>query len=162
MKLQQLSLFLENHPGTLHPPVQALADAGVNLLSVSLADTSQFGILRIIVSDPGRAREVLEAAGVVVRVTDVVPIEVENRPGALAEALAAIEKAGLAVEYMYFFGLAGRPGTAAIIFRFEDPDAALSALGSAGIRVLSREELLEPYSETLYGPGQVSGLPRTE
>lgn len=142
MKLQQLSLFLENKPGTLHAPVQALADAGVNLLTVTLADTTQFGILRLIVSDPQRAKEVLESAGSVVRVTEVVPVEVSDGPGGLAGVLAAIERAGLAVEYMYLFGGTGRPGTVAIIFRFEDPDAAVAALGTAGVRVLSREELL--------------------
>ena len=142
MKLQQLSLFLENKPGTLYAPVRALAAAGVNLLSVSLADTSQFGILRVIVADPERAMAVLGAAGMVARVTEVVPIEVADGPGGLAAALAAIEAAGLAVEYMYLSGGACRPGTVAIIFRFEDPDAALAALGRAGIRVLSREELL--------------------
>lgn len=142
MKLQQLSLFLENKPGTLRAPVQTLADAGVNLLTVSLADTSQFGILRLIVADPERAREVLEAAGMVVRVTEVVPIEVADDPGGLAAALAVIEQAGLAVEYMYLFGHANRPGRVAIIFRFEDPDAALVALAEAGVRVLSREELV--------------------
>jgi hypothetical protein len=141
MKLRQLSLFLENKTGTLYSPVRALAAAGVNLLSVSLADTSQFGILRLIVSDPERAREVLEAAGMVVRVTEVVPIEVDDGPGGLAAALAAIEDAALAVEYMYLCGGGRRPGTVAIIFRFEDPDAALSALEAAGVRVLSREEL---------------------
>ncbi|MBN1171163.1 MAG: hypothetical protein JXA67_03235 [Micromonosporaceae bacterium] len=142
MKLQQLSLFLENTTGTLHAPVAALADAGVNLLSVSLADTSQFGILRLIASDPERALRVLEAAGMVVRVTEVVPVEVAHGPGGLAAALASIEEAGLAVEYMYLFGAARHPGTAVIIFRFEHPDEALAALNAAGVRVLSQEELL--------------------
>jgi hypothetical protein len=142
MKLQQLSLFLENQPGTLQAPVQALADAGVNLLSVSLADTSQFGILRIIVAQPERARAVLEAAGMIVRVTEVVPIEVAHAPGGLAAALAVVERAGLAVEYMYLFGGTPRKGTVALVFRFEDPDAALAALTAAGVRVLSGEELV--------------------
>lgn len=142
MKLQQLSLFLENKPGTLQAPVRILADAGVNLLSVSLADTSQFGILRIIVAEPEPARAVLEAAGMIVRVTEVVPIEVGHYPGGLASALDVIERAGLAVEYMYLFGSTPRPGTVAIIFRFEDPDRALAALAAGGVRALSREELV--------------------
>lgn len=144
MKLQQLSLFLENKPGALHAPLQALADAGVNLLTVSLADTTQFGILRFIVRDPDRARQVLEAAGVVAKMTEVIPIEVEDRPGALASVLASVEAAGLSVEYMYLFGAACRPGAVAIIFRFEDPDAALPALARAGVRALTREEVLPP------------------
>ena len=142
MKLQQLSLFLENRPGQLREPCEALAAAGIDLLTMSLADTAQFGILRFIVRDPERARQVLEQAGMVVRVTEVVPVEVENRPGGLAEVLARIEEAGLGVEYMYDFGAASRGGKAAIIFRFEDPDKALSALEAAGIRVLAMEELL--------------------
>ena len=143
MKLQQLSLFLENKPGALRVPCEALAAAGIDLLTVSLADTTQFGILRFIVADPEQAKRVLEEAGMVVKVTEVVPVEVENKPGGLARALAAIEEAGLGVEYMYDFGAASRGGKAAIIFRFEDPDAALTALKAAGVRVFSGEELLK-------------------
>jgi hypothetical protein len=106
MKLKQLSLFLENRPGQLRAPCEALAAAGIDLLTMSLADTAQFGILRFIVRDPERAMAVLEEAGMVVRVTEVVPVEVENEPGGLAEVLARIEEAGLGVEYMYDFGAA--------------------------------------------------------
>jgi hypothetical protein len=142
MKLKQLSLFLENRPGQLREPCEALAAAGIDLLTMSLADTAQFGILRFIVRDPEHARQVLEQAGMVVKVTEVVPVEVENRPGGLAEVLARIEEAGLGVEYMYDFGAASRGGKAAIIFRFEDPDRALAALKAAGVRILAGEELL--------------------
>jgi hypothetical protein len=142
MKLQQLSLFLENRPGQLREPCEALAAAGIDILTMSLADTAQFGILRFIVRDPERAKKVLEDAGMVVRITEVVPVEVENKPGGLAAALSAIESAGLGVEYMYDFGAASRGGTAAIVFRFEDPDKALAALEAAGVRVLAVEELL--------------------
>ena len=142
MKLQQLSLFLENKPGVLREPCEALAAAGIDLLTMSLADTAQFGILRFIVRDPIRAKQVLEEAGMVVRMTEVVPVEVEDKPGGLAKALASIEEAGLGVEYMYDFGAASRGGKAAIVFRFEDPDAALAALEVAGVHVLTGEELL--------------------
>jgi hypothetical protein len=142
MKLQQLSLFLENRSGQLREPCEALARAGIDILTMSLADTSQFGILRFIVADPERAKKVLEEDGMVVRMTEVVPVEVDNKPGALAEVLAAIDDAGLGVEYMYDFGAACRGGKAAIIFRFENPDAALAALHAAGVRVPSGEELL--------------------
>ncbi len=142
MKLQQLSLFLENRPGQLRAPCDALAAAGIDLLTMSLADTAQFGILRFIVRDPEAAKKVLEEIGMVAKVTEVVPVEVENRPGGLAAVLAAIEDAGLGVEYMYDFGAASGGGKAAIIFRFDDPDAALMALEAAGVRVLDSEELL--------------------
>jgi hypothetical protein len=94
------------------------------------------------VRDPVRAKQVLEDAGMVVRMTEVVPVEVDNKPGGLARALAAIEEAGLGVEYMYDFGAASRGGKAAIVFRFEDPDAALAALHASGIKVMSGEEIL--------------------
>ena len=143
MKLQQLSLFLENKPGALRVPCEALAAAGIDLLTVSLADTTQFGILRFIVADPEQAKRVLEEAGMVVKVTEVVPVEVENKPGGLARAIGAIEDAGLGVEYMYDFGAASRGGKAAIVFRFEDPDRAIEALQKTGVRILSVEELLK-------------------
>ena len=163
MKLQQLSLFMENKPGALRAPCDALAAAGIDLLTMSLADTTSFGILRFIVSDPAAAKKVLEEAGMVVRTTDVVPVEVPNTPGGggscgsgdscpaqpdkcelrQTSALGAIEDAGLAVEYMYDFGAACQGDKAAIVFRFEDPDRAIEALQKAGVRILSREELMK-------------------
>jgi hypothetical protein len=141
MKLQQLSLFLENRPGQLREPCEVLAAAGIDLLTMSLADTAQFGILRFIVRDPERAREVLEDAGLVARTTDVVAVEVDNKPGGLVAVLRVIDEAGLGVEYMYDFGAASRAGKAAIVLRFEDPDAALEALRAGGIRILEAEDL---------------------
>ena len=142
MKLKQLSLFLENRPGQLRDPLEALGRARIDLLTMTLADTTQFGILRFIVADPERAKQVLEAEGMVVNVTEVVPIQVDNQPGGLAAVLASIEEAGLGVEYMYDFAARATPDKAAIIFRFEDPDLALAALKKAGVRVLSSEEVL--------------------
>ena len=141
MKLQQLSLFLENRPGQLREPCEVLAAAGIDLLTMSLADTAQFGILRFIVRDPERARGVLEDAGLVARTTDVVAVEVDNKPGGLVAVLRVIDEAGLGVEYMYDFGAASRAGKAAIVLRFEDPDAALEALRAGGIRILEAEDL---------------------
>jgi hypothetical protein len=141
MKLQQLSLFLENRPGQLREPCEVLAAAGIDLLTMSLADTAQFGILRFIVRNPEQAREVLENAGLVARTTDVVAVEVENEPGGLLAVLRVIDEAGLGVEYMYDFGAASRAGKAAIVLRFEDPDAAIEALRAGGIRMLEAEDL---------------------
>ena len=142
MKLQQLSLFLENRTGQLVAPCDALARAGIDILTAALADTARFGILRLIVKDPRRAKEVLEAAGMVVNVAEVVPIEVDDRPGGLAAALAAVEGAGVGVEYMYAFAAGRTPGKAAIIFRFDDPDRALAVAQEHGLRVVDAEELL--------------------
>jgi hypothetical protein len=140
--LRQLSLFLENHPGHLRAPCEALARAGVDILTMSLADTDQFGILRLVVRDWDRGQRALEQAGMVVNVTEVVPIEVDDRPGGLAAVLAALDEAQIGVEYMYPFAAGPRAGKAAIVFRFDDPARALAAVQARGLRVLEESELL--------------------
>ncbi|MDX9973093.1 MAG: amino acid-binding protein [FCB group bacterium] len=144
MKLKQLSLFIENRPGHMTTPFQALLDSGVNILTLSLADTQQFGILRLIVNDWEAGKKALEAAGCVVNVTEVVAIEVEDRPGGLYEILSLIDKDKINVEYMYAFTF-GRNGKAALIFRFEDPDQAIRLLQENGINVIGSVDL---YSRT--------------
>ena len=143
MKLHQLSIFLENRPGQLRAPSEALAREGLDILAMSLADTAKFGILRIVVKEWERARQVLESVGAVVNVSEVVPVEVDHRPGGLAAALAAIDDAGLGIEYMYAFAAATGTGKTAIVFRFEDPDRASAALAARGLRVLDAGQLLE-------------------
>ena len=140
MKLTQLSIFVENSPGQLKAPCEALAQAGINIVTLALADTQQFGILRLIVRDWERAKLVLEAAGCAVNVTPVVAIEVADRPGGLVEVLDIIDQAGLNIEYMYAFTF-GREGKAALVFRFDDPDAAVRVLQSRGVNVVGRVEL---------------------
>ncbi len=127
MKLPQLSVFMENRPGSLAGPLRLLASAGVNLVSISLADTEQFGILRLVLKDWRAAKEALEADGWVVNVTDVVAVEVPDHPGGLLGMLDVLAAEGVNIEYMYAFCLR-RDGRAALIFRFEDPDAALAVL----------------------------------
>jgi hypothetical protein len=140
MKLQQLSLFLENRPGRLGAPLEAIAAEGINILTLSLADTEQFGILRLIVREWEQARRILEEAGWVVNLTEVVAVDVLDRPGGLAEALKVLEGAGLNIEYMYAYSLR-RADKAILIFRFEDPDRAVEVLQGAGLHVVDGEEL---------------------
>jgi len=142
MKIRQLSLFLENRPGQLRVPCKVLGDAGIDILTMSLADTQQFGILRLIVRDWKHARDVLEAAGQVVNVTDLLALDVPDRAGGLASVLEVFERTGLGVEYMYAFGLRVRGKSATLLFRLEDPDAAAVKLAAAGISLVSAEELL--------------------
>ena len=142
MKPHQLSLFLENRPGQLRAPCEALGRAGIDILGVALADTAQFGILRLIVKEWRKAKELLEAEGCVVNVTEVVAVEVDDQPGGLSRALAVIDQAGLGIEYMYAFLSGPRPGKAAIVFRFEEPDRAMAAMAERGLRVIEDEELL--------------------
>jgi len=141
MKIRQLSLFLENRPGQLRVPCKVLGDAGVDILTMSLADTQQFGILRLVVKDWQRARQVLEAAGQVVNVTDLLALDVPDRAGGLAEVLEVFERTGLGVEYMYAFGLRERGKAATLLFRLEDPDAAAARLQAAGVALVPAEEL---------------------
>jgi hypothetical protein len=119
-----------------------LGDAGIDILTMSLADTQQFGILRLVVKDWEKAKKVLEAAGVVVNVTDILAIDVPDRPGGIAWVLEAFEKANLGVEYMYALDAGRERGKfATLIFRVGDPEKASRLLCDAGVRLLSPEEL---------------------
>jgi hypothetical protein len=140
MKIKQLSVFLENKPGSLSMPCRLLSQAGINILTLSLADTQQFGILRIIVRDWEKAQAMLEAGGCVVNVTDVVAVEVDDQPGGLANVLEAIDRAGINLEYMYAFTFR-KEDKAVLVFRFEKPDEAIKALQQARINVVGSVEL---------------------
>ncbi len=139
MKIQQLSVFLENEPGQIQKPVRLLAANDINIRTLSVADTKQFGILRLIVGEWERASRLLAAAGYVVNVTEVVAIEVPDRPGGLAGLLDILDE-GVNVEYMYAFPF-GRGDTAVLIFRFDQPDLAIARLEAAGVNVLKSVEL---------------------
>ncbi len=139
--LKQLSLFLENRPGQLKLPCQALGKAGIDILTLSLADTQQFGILRLIVKDWEGAKKVLEQVGCVVNVTDVLAVEVADRPGGLGEVLGRFEQAGLGIEYMYAFASVERGKSAVLVFRLEDPEGSAARLRQNGVHVLDRAEV---------------------
>ena len=135
MKLQQLSLFSENKPGHMIAPCRLLAREGIDIRALSLADTQRFGILRMIVSDWQRARRLLEDAGSAVKVTEVVAVEVPDRPGGLAGVLDLFEGSTINIEYMYAFPFL-RGERAVLVFRFDQPDAAIAVLQAGGINVL--------------------------
>jgi hypothetical protein len=139
MKLKQLSVFLENRPGHLSRVCEVLAEAGINIVTMTLADTREFGILRLIVREWQRAKEVLEAAGFAVNITDVMAIEVADEPGGLEKILKAAEAGGLSVEYMYAFACKQKKN-ALIVIRFDDIERASATLKAAGIGVLSAAE----------------------
>jgi len=140
MKIHQLSVFLENKPGQLREACEVLTKARINLVTLSLADTAQFGILRLIIQDWQKAKTVLEKAGCVVKVTEVLAIEVADRPGGLAQILEIVDRAGLNIEYMYAFA-EKRGDRALLVFRFTDPDAALQVLQAGGINPIRTVEL---------------------
>ena len=140
MKITQLSVFLENKPGHLFAICKKLSDEGVNILTLSLADTNQFGILRLIVPEWERAKQILRESGCVVSTTEVVATQIADRPGGLAEILAILDAAGHNVEYMYAFAY-HEAGRAILVFRFDDPDAAVKTLQEHGVGVLDSVEL---------------------
>lgn len=140
MKIHQLSVFVENRPGHLVAPSRVLADAGINIVTLSLAETQNYGVLRLIVRDWQQARQVLADGGFRVTVTEVLAVQVEDRPGGLADVLAPISESGLNVEYMYAFATAA-DDQAVLVFRFEDPDAALLALQGSGVNFIDDVQL---------------------
>lgn len=135
MRVEQISIFLENKAGRLAEVTQVLSDAGVNIRALSLADTSDFGILRLIVDDNDRAKAALKEKGFTVGKTDVVAVEVDDRPGGLGRILSILSKEGINVEYMYAF-VQHSGKDAVIIFRFDDIDAAVKLLTENGVKVI--------------------------
>lgn len=136
MKVTQISTFIENRPGRLHAACTALAAKGVNIHTLMLADTAEFGILRLIVADPAAGKAALDAAGYVTRLTEVVAVEVPDDAGGLARILVEADAAGLNIEYMYAFStVVGKH--AAVIIRFAEPDRAVSELQQRGINVVA-------------------------
>lgn len=135
MRVEQISIFLENRAGRLAEVTRVLGEAGLSIRALSLADTSDFGILRLIVNDNDKAKLVLKEHGFTVGMTNVVAVEVEDRPGGLNKILEILSKKNINVEYMYAFVQHGGEN-AVIIFRFDDTDAAVKLLLDHNITVL--------------------------
>ena len=140
MHVEQISIFIENKFGRLAEVTRILGDAGVNIRTLSLADTSDFGILRLIVSDTDKAKSVLKERGFTVSKTEVVAVEIPDRPGGLADILQALDADGINVEYMYAF--VERCGeNAVMIFRFDETQKAIETLTAKNFTVLPGERL---------------------
>jgi len=140
MKVKQLSIFLENQSGRLAEVTGALGEQGVSIRALSLADTSGFGILRLIVNDIATAQKVLQNKGFTVRETEVIAVEMPDSPGGLAGILSVLAGAGINVEYMYAF-VQKSQDNAVVIFRIENIDAAIEALQAKGIKLLTADEV---------------------
>ncbi|MFP4214079.1 MAG: ACT domain-containing protein [Desulfohalobiaceae bacterium] len=140
MKVEQISVFLENRAGRLSEVTKTLSQAGINIRALSLADTSDFGILRLIVSDNETAKKELKAHGFTVGRTTVVPVKVQDQPGGLHHILDTLSQNGINVEYMYaFVQQSGKD--AVLIFRFDRTDQAIEILQEHQVQVLTGEEL---------------------
>ncbi|HEY5673429.1 MAG TPA: ACT domain-containing protein [Malonomonas sp.] len=138
MKLKQISIFLENAPGRLYAATQALGDAGLNLRSLSISDSSGFGVLRILVSDVAKARRIVMEKQFPARVDEVVAAEIPDTPGSLAKVLKVLMENNINVDYMY--ALAGTSsGKAVMVFSFSDNDLAIRLLQENKLKILDAE-----------------------
>ncbi len=140
MKGEQISVFLENKAGRLAEVADVLGGKGINIRALSLADTTDFGILRLIVNDREGAKKALKEAGFTVGITQVIAVEVEDKPGGLAKILKVLASEGIIVEYMYAF-VERSSGNAVLIFKFENLDKAIEILKGHGVKVIPGERV---------------------
>jgi hypothetical protein len=140
MTIKQISIFVENHPGKLAEITQAIGEAGVDIRALSLADTSDFGILRLIVDKPEAAVEALRAKEIATTLTEVIAVALDDKPGALGHVIEILGGTGINVEYMYAF-LARQEARAFVILRVEAIEDAIRALTGQGVRLLTEGEI---------------------
>lgn len=138
--IQQISVFLENKKGRLAFITKVLAEAGADIRAMSVADTSDFGILRLIVDAPEKAIDALKNEGMAVSLTDVLAIGVEDTPGGLSKATNALWGSGISVEYAYAF-ISQKDGTAFVILRVDDNDKAVEVLKANDITVIEQDDI---------------------
>lgn len=144
MLIKQISIFLENKQGRLAEVTRTLGENNIDIRALSLADTTDFGVLRLIVNNPDKARQILTENGFAVSINDVIAIEVEDKPGGLADVLAVLDRKGISIEYMYAF-VNSKPNTAMVIFRVENPESALEILKSENVKIKSAEDVYKSY-----------------
>ncbi|QGT99124.1 Amino acid-binding ACT [Candidatus Syntrophocurvum alkaliphilum] len=137
---KQISVFLENKAGRLSHVTRVLGDAKINIRALSIADTSDFGILRIIVSDPDRAYKILKEAGFTVSETEVIAVQIPDSPGGLATVLEQMSEANLNIEYLYAF-LGTSENNALVIFKVEDIEQAMQTFKEKQIKFLDENQL---------------------
>ncbi|MGQ9558676.1 MAG: ACT domain-containing protein [Desulfurispora sp.] len=140
MKIKQISVFLENKSGRLARVTKVLGQHDINIRALSIADTTDFGILRLIVNSPDKAFQVLKEAGFTVSITEVLAVEVTDRPGGLAEALAVLQEAEINIEYLYAF-VQKATNAALVVFRVEQLDKAIEVLQNHNISIVPEEKV---------------------
>lgn len=140
MLVRQINVFLENQSGRLAEVTRTLGENDIDIRALYIADTTEYGILRMILDKPDKAVEVLTAAGFTVSSTPVIAIAIADKPGTLDHALSILSEGALSLEYLYAY--VGRTSDdAVVVIRVQDPQLALQKLAEAGIRVLSSEEV---------------------
>lgn len=139
MRVKQISVFLENKSGRLATVTRVLGENGINIRALSIADTTDFGILRLIVNDPEKAIRVLKENDFTVSETEIIAVMVSDEPGGLAKVLALLGEIGN-IEYMYAF-VGKSAGDAVVVFRLENIDQAIKVLSNAGVKVMQAKEV---------------------
>ncbi len=140
MLVKQLSVFIENKPGRLAPIIDALGKNDIDISALSLADTSEYGIIRIIVNNPDKAKEVLRELGVVVKITEVLTVAMDDTPGGLSKILDIFVKNDVNVDYMYAF-VGTVTNKALMVVKVSDPALAVSVLDKAGISTADAKDI---------------------
>lgn len=140
MKVEQISIFLENKKGRLWKALNTLKDAGINIRALYLADTSEFGILRLIVPKPEKAKKVLEENDFAVKTNEVIAVELEDKPGGLASVLKILKDSQINLEYLYAF-VHEKKGKAILFLKADDIDKTIKALQGGSAKILSAEEV---------------------
>ncbi len=140
MRVKQISIFLENKKGRLLEALKALGREKINIRALSIADTLDFGILRLIVADPDKAKLVLEQSNFTVKENDVIAMAVKDQPGGLADVLSTLSNAGINVEYIYAFA-DKQENDAVVVLRTENIDEGIKVLKKAGVHMLSAKEI---------------------
>jgi hypothetical protein len=135
MGIKQISVFLENNAGRLGEVTKVLADAGINMRAISIADTADFGILRLIVNNTAAAIKALNDAGFTTRETGVAALEIEDTPGSLAKVMELFQKSKVNIEYLYA-SLSGKNGKAVVIFKLEDHEKGLQIVKENGLSMV--------------------------
>ena len=139
MTVHQISVFIENRSGTLVKVLELFKSAGIQLIATTVSDTADYGIFRIICSEPVRAKSVLDEAGVSSSLADVFAVTLENYPGTAADAISFLSQAGIGISYLYSFMLSGR---GILIFRTDDPEKTMQVITAQGMSTLDDESLL--------------------
>lgn len=140
--IEQLSVFVENTQGRMAEITQVIADANVDIRALSVADTSDFGILRLIVDKPDVATKALQQAGIMVSITEVIAVGIDDKPGAFSRVVSVISDAGINIEYMYAF-ISRSDNKAFIIIRVEDCNAGIESLKNADVTLLTADQVYE-------------------
>jgi hypothetical protein len=137
--LKQLSVFIENKPGRLCQVTGYLAEAGINIHAMSLADTMNYGILRLIVNDAAKAEDALKERGLTVKTSNVVAVAISHKPGGLHEILVTLEQSGVAIEYMYAFTSKADDYDAMVVMCLVNQDKMLDRVTNSGIKLIGDE-----------------------